>query len=59
MNHWNEVYVKQDDVPVGSIVDGPLVLNFTTPSRFRYLRITMIGEEFLHLDQVEVFGEPA
>jgi hypothetical protein len=58
MNHWNEVYVKQDDIPVGSIVDGPLVLNFTTPSRLRYLRITMIGEEFLHLDQVEIFGEP-
>lgn len=57
-NNWSEIYLKQDDVPVGSLITRPFMLDFPAPVRFRYFRIAMIGKNFLHLDQVEVYGHP-
>jgi hypothetical protein len=56
---WRELYTKHDDIPVGSLIDRPFTLNLASSAIFRHLRITMIGENYLHLDQVEIFGEPA
>jgi hypothetical protein len=56
-NSWSEIYAKEDNLPVGSLVTGPFVLDVSTPVAFRYLRLVMIGEDFLHLDQVEIYGD--
>jgi hypothetical protein len=56
-NSWSEIYAKEDDLPVGSLATGPFVLDVSTPVAFRYLRLVMIGEDFLHLDQIEIYGD--
>jgi len=54
---WGMIHVKADDEPVGSLLTGPFIVDFAPPLSFRYLRIMMLGENFFHLDQVEIYGE--
>jgi hypothetical protein len=54
---WGVIVVKSDDLPVGSLLTGPFIVDFDEPISFRYMRIMMVGENFFHLDQVEIYGE--
>jgi hypothetical protein len=55
---WRELCSKEDNLPAGSLLTGPFILNLAAPALFRFMRFMMIGEDFLHLDQVEIYGEP-
>ncbi len=52
---WIEVYRKDDDAPVGGIGD-PFVWRPALSAFARFVRITLCDRNFLHLDQVEVWG---
>jgi hypothetical protein len=54
---WTVIYVKADDAPVGSLLTGPFILDFVEAISFRYMQIMMVGDDFFHLDQVEIYGE--
>jgi hypothetical protein len=46
---------KTDNQPVGNLHTTPYT--WTGHAWCRYLRVTLLGEGYLHLDQVEVFGK--
>jgi hypothetical protein len=50
---------KFDDALFGGADGQPYVFRFSPAFRARFVRITLIGENFLHLDEVEVFGKRA
>jgi hypothetical protein len=54
---WVEIHSKEDDLPVGSLLTGPFKLDLDPALAFRFMRIVMLGEDFLHLDQVEIYGD--
>ncbi len=49
---WVEVLEKRD----GAAVTAPVVWNGPGTAWARFVRVTLLGREFLHLNQVEVFG---
>jgi hypothetical protein len=52
---WREIYRRTDDTRWGA--DGtPLVWTATGTVMMRHLRVVLLGHNFLHLDQVEVYG---
>ena len=53
---WTLQAAKLDAALFGGADGNPYVFNFSPPFAARYVRIGMIGEGFLHLDEVEVFG---
>ncbi len=54
---WIEIARKEDDEVVGGVTGGPYVWNGPGTAWARFVRITLLGHDHLHLDQVEVFGE--
>jgi F5/8 type C domain len=53
---WRCLHAKRDDKPFGG-ADGDLwQVEFPTPVEARLVRIEALGDTYLHLDQVEVYG---
>jgi F5/8 type C domain/Methyltransferase domain len=55
---WVAAYQKRDGVPFGGVDGHPFRHDFDPPIGGRFLRVQLTGANFLHLDQVEVFGSP-
>jgi hypothetical protein len=53
---WAEHATKTNDALFGGADGQPLVFNFLYPITARFIRVTMIGEGILHLDEIEVHG---
>ncbi len=53
---WIEIARKEDDAVIGGIYGGKYVWNGPGTAWARYVRITLLGRDFLHLDQVEIYG---
>ncbi len=53
---WIAAFSKRDGRTFGGLDGAPLQLTFSPPLRARFVRIQLAGENFLHLDQVEIFG---
>jgi glycosyltransferase involved in cell wall biosynthesis len=53
---WVEIYRKDDDTPVGGILTEPFIWDGPGSAWARFVRITLIAHDCLHLDQVEIFG---
>jgi glycosyltransferase involved in cell wall biosynthesis len=51
-NSWVDVLEKRD----GQVVEAPVVWAGPGTAWARYVRVTLLGRDFLHLNQVEVFG---
>jgi hypothetical protein len=56
---WHILGVKLDAKLFGGADGTPHVFDFDPPFTTRFVRITLIGENFLHLDEVEVYGAAA
>jgi hypothetical protein len=56
---WQLAAAKLDGQIFGGADGRPHIWHFTTPLCARFARITLIGETYLHLNQIEIFGEPA
>lgn len=54
---WVEVYRRENPEPFGGIDGNPLVFAPTIPVPARFVRVRLLRRDYLHLDQVEVFGE--
>ncbi|GAB6967002.1 hypothetical protein JCM25156A_10390 [Komagataeibacter kakiaceti JCM 25156] len=48
-------FEKKDDQPIGNLATGPYHVHTSFMARF--IRLTLIGQNFFHLDQVEIYGE--
>jgi hypothetical protein len=53
---WIEVFRKEDAEPFGGADGYPLICRITPPMAGRFVRVTVLGRNFLHLNQVQVFG---
>jgi len=53
---WHLQAAKLDATLFGGADGAPYVFKFTPTITARFVRITMIGEGFLHLEEVEVYG---
>jgi lipopolysaccharide biosynthesis glycosyltransferase len=56
---FTEVYRRESDEPFGGVDGNPLIWTSPLPVVGRYVRIRLLTRNYLHLDQVEVFGKPA
>lgn len=56
---FDNVYVRTEEEAFGGLNGEPLLLKFEKPCRGRYVRFSIPGPEFFHLDQVEIRGRPA
>ncbi len=54
---WTEVFRKEDNRLFGGADGDPLIWQPTLPLPSRFFRIMLLEPGYLHLDQVEVFGE--
>ncbi|WP_460253225.1 discoidin domain-containing protein [Acidiphilium sp. MT5] len=54
---WVEIYRRKNPEPFGGIDGNPLVFAPTIPVPARFVRVRLLRRDYLHLDQVEVFGE--
>jgi len=55
---WTLHGAKLDDALFGGLDGNPYVFRFSPAFTARFIRLTMIGEDFLHLDEIEIYGEP-
>ncbi len=55
---WSEVNRRTDPAPFGGIDGQPYVWKPLSSVTARFVRIQLLRPEFLHLDQVQVFGIP-
>jgi hypothetical protein len=53
---WSELVRKEDDEVVGGVGSAPFIWNGPGTAWARFVRVTLLGRDYLHLDQVEVFG---
>jgi hypothetical protein len=56
---WTLRGAKLDGALFGGLDGKPYVFHFSPPFTARFIRLTLIGEDFLHLDEIEIYGEPA
>ena len=54
---WQTVCSKTDEAPFGGIDGQPFIWRADTSIVARFFRIQLLTTQFLHLDQVEVYGE--
>ncbi|OZB39596.1 MAG: hypothetical protein B7X48_08230 [Acidiphilium sp. 34-60-192] len=54
---WVEVYRRKEERHFGGIDGKPLVFAPVMPVPGRFVRVRLLRRDYLHLDQVEVFGE--
>lgn len=52
-----EIFRRETNVPFGGVDGNPLVVAPAIPVPGRFVRIRLLARNFLHLDQVEVYGE--
>ncbi|KXV67136.1 glycosyltransferase family 2 protein [Acetobacter orleanensis] len=52
---YNTLYEKKDSIPVGSLLTQPFHIH--TDFHARFIRIVLLGRNFLHLDQVLIYGK--
>ena len=57
-DEWEMVYAKYDEAVIGGADGAPLIVAPDPHAPARFVKITLVDEGFLHLDQVEVYGEP-
>ncbi|MEE3501480.1 glycosyltransferase family 2 protein [Acidiphilium acidophilum] len=57
-NDFVEVYRREADEPFGGIDGNPLIFRPVIPIPGRFVRVRLLSRNYLHLDQVEVYGEP-
>ena len=55
---WQTIFEKTDDLDFGGVDGSPYVVNSEPPTTARYLRVQLLDRDYLHLDQVEVYGPP-
>jgi hypothetical protein len=53
---WIEFFRKEDGLIVGGITTTPFIWVGGMPVWGRYVRVTLLGTGFLHLDQVEIYS---
>ena len=53
---WDVVYLKDDEAVFGGTDGSPLIWRPNTRVEARIIRILLFGTQFLHLDQVEIYG---
>ena len=53
-----EVYRREENESFGGIDGDPLIWAPMTPIAGRFVRIRLLTRNYLHLDEVEVYGEP-
>ncbi|OYV89132.1 MAG: hypothetical protein B7Z57_13670 [Acidiphilium sp. 37-60-79] len=56
-DNFVEVYRREEQEPFGGVDGHPLVFKPTIPIPGRYARIRLLNRNYLHLDQVEVYGD--
>lgn len=56
--HLIEIYRRESDEPFGGVDGNPLIFKPTIPIPGRFVRIRLLTRNYLHLDQVEIWGEP-
>lgn len=54
---WSIVFKKTDDSVFGGIDGNPFIWTPDRPVAGRFVRIRLLDREYLHLDQVEVYGD--
>lgn len=53
--NWELVSCKIDDELFGGIDGNPYIFSFERPRKAQFVRIQLVGNGFLHLDQIEIF----
>lgn len=53
---WIELARKTDGQVTGGVVGGPYIWRGPGAAWARFIRVTLLGRDYLHFDQVEVFG---
>jgi hypothetical protein len=53
------LYVKSDETPFGGVDGNPFRWIANQPVAGRYVRVSTFEHEFLHLNQIEVYGMPS
>jgi hypothetical protein len=54
---WTLRAAKLDSALFGGLDGRPHIFRFYPAFTARFIRLTMIGEDFFHLDEVEIYGE--
>ncbi|HQT47122.1 MAG TPA: glycosyltransferase family 2 protein [Acidocella sp.] len=54
---WVELTRKADKAVVGGVTGSPFIWDGPGTAWARHVRVTLLGRDYLHLDQVEVFGQ--
>lgn len=57
-NGLSEVFRRETDELFGGVDGNPLIFRPNIPIPGRYVRIRLLTQNYLHLDQVEVYGDP-
>lgn len=57
--NFREVYRRETDEPFGGVDGNPLVWQPHWPLVARFVRVRLLTRNYLHLDQVEVYGTEA
>jgi hypothetical protein len=52
-----EIHRREEDFPFGGVDGDPLIVEPLIPYVGRFVRIRLLERNYLHLDQVEVYGE--
>lgn len=55
-SRWTAVYAR--DAPFGGIDGSPLAIRLQQPVAASFVLVRLRGRQFLHLDEIEVYGEP-
>ena len=55
--NWEQVYVNDENLVFGGVAGRPLIVSISSKSA-RYVRLQLNEENYLHLDEVEVYGVP-
>ncbi|HQT66031.1 MAG TPA: discoidin domain-containing protein, partial [Acetobacteraceae bacterium] len=56
-NNFVRVFQRMADEPFGGIDGNPLIIVLGRPITGRFVRVMLLSRNYLHLDQVEVYGE--
>lgn len=54
--NWTVLNIRDEDTPFGGVIGHPYEWRPTSPVRLRFFRIQLLGRNYLHLDQVQIFG---
>jgi hypothetical protein len=55
---WKAAFARRDQHLFGGADGDPFRGRFDSPVEARYVRVQLVGFNYLHLDQVEIFGAP-